>query len=264
MKWPASLSWARDLPHGEPPRPGRVSAPSPTAPTNRSSSFRRGASNSRQRDQRVVGILGPTFLPGGEMLVTERPGRLRIVRNECSIRSRLPACVRRAQALAGLMDGTLHPKFSETRLVYLGARSRWEEAPVCAGPRTAGEYGSRRWRELFVADAVGKGPAAGNPIVFGRDGSTAMGVGGALDDAAQKTSSHFGKMVRLRDDGSAPPDNPFVGRPGSKPEIYTLGHRNMLGLAVHPVTGAIWENENGPLGGDEVNMLKRAWLWLTS
>jgi glucose/arabinose dehydrogenase len=77
-----------------------------------------------------------------------------------------------------------------------------------------------------------------------------------VDDVAQKTSSHFGKMIRLRDDGSVPPDNPFVGRPEYKPEIYSLGHRNMLGLTVHPVTGAIWENENGPLGGDEVNILE--------
>jgi glucose/arabinose dehydrogenase len=111
-------------------------------------------------------------------------------------------------------------------------------------------------REIFVADAVGKGPAAGNPIVFGRDGFLYMGVGGAVDEVAQKTNSHFGKMIRLRDDGTVPPDNPFVGRPEYKPEIYSLGHRNMLGLTVHPVTGAIWENENGPLGGDEVNILE--------
>ena len=200
-----------------------------------------------------------TFLPGGEMLVTERPGRLRIVRNgvlDPKPIAGVPAV--HAEGLAGLMDIALHPKFSETRLVYLSYSK-----PMGGGRHTSalarGQLQGMALvdvREIFVADAVGDGPAAGSPIVFGRDGYLYMGVGGAVDDVAQKTSSHFGKMVRLRDDGSVPPDNPFVGRPEYKPEIYSLGHRNMLGLTVHPVTGAIWENENGPLGGDEVNILE--------
>jgi aldose sugar dehydrogenase len=221
--------------------------------------------SAEQRQIRVSVIKGLshpwslTFLPGGEMLVTERPGRLRIVRNgvlDPKPIAGVPSVF--AQALAGLMDIALHPKFSETQLVYLSFSK-----PMGGGAHTSALARGRLQgmalvdvREIFVADAVGKGPAAGNPIVFGGDGYLYMGVGGALDDVAQKTSSHFGKMVRLRDDGSVPPDNPFVGRPGSRPEIYTLGHRNMLGLTVHPVTGAIWENENGPLGGDEVNILK--------
>ena len=200
-----------------------------------------------------------TFLPGGEMLVTERPGRLRIVRNgvlDPKPIAGVPTV--HAVGLAGLMDIALHPKFSETQLVYLSFSK-----PMGGGRHTSALVRGRLQgmalvdvREIFVADAVGDGPAAGNPIVFGRDGYLYMGVGGAVDDVAQKTSSHFGKMVRLRDDGSVPPDNPFVGRPEYKPEIYSLGHRNMLGLTVHPATGAIWENENGPLGGDEVNILE--------
>ena len=83
-----------------------------------------------------------------------------------------------------------------------------------------------------------------------------MAVGGANDEIAQRGDSHQGKMLRLRDDGTAAPDNPFAGKPGFKPEIYSIGHRNMIGLTIHPATGAIWENENGPLGGDEVNILK--------
>jgi len=210
----------------------------------------------------ITGLSHPwslTFLPSGEMLVTERPGRLRIVRNGVLDPKPIVGVPSvHAQALAGLMDIALHPKFSETRLVYLSFSK-----PMGGGAHTSALIRGRLQgmalvdvREIFVADAVGTGPAAGNPIVFGRDGYLYMGVGGALDDVAQKTNSHFGKMIRLRDDGSAPPDNPFVGQRGSKPEIYTLGHRNMLGLTVHPVTGEIWENENGPLGGDEVNILK--------
>jgi glucose/arabinose dehydrogenase len=83
-----------------------------------------------------------------------------------------------------------------------------------------------------------------------------MGVGGANDEIAQDRASHQGKIVRLRDDGSVPADNPFLGEAGTLPEIYSLGHRNMLGLAVHPETGEIWESENGPQGGDEVNLLR--------
>ena len=221
--------------------------------------------SAEQRQIRVSGITGLShpwslaFLPTGEMLVTERPGRLRIVRNGVlnpQPIAGVPAV--HAEGLAGLMDIALHPRFAETRLVYLSFSK-----PMGGGSHTSALVRGRLQgmalvdvREIFVANAVGKGPAAGNPIVFGRDGSLYMGVGGALDDVAQKTDSHFGKMIRLRDDGSVPPDNPFIGRPGYKPEIFSLGHRNMLGLTVHPVTGAIWENENGPLGGDEVNILE--------
>jgi glucose/arabinose dehydrogenase len=221
--------------------------------------------SAEQRQIRVSVIKGLshpwslTFLPGGEILVTERPGRLRIARNgvlDPKPIAGVPAV--HAEGLAGLMDIALHPKFADTRLVYLSFSK-----PMGDGRHTSALARGRLQgmtlvdvKELFVADAVGKGPAAGTPIVFGRDGYLYMGVGGAVDDVAQKTGSHFGKMIRLREDGTVPKDNPFVGRPEYKPEIYSLGHRNMLGLTVHPVTGEVWENENGPLGGDEVNILK--------
>jgi glucose/arabinose dehydrogenase len=111
-------------------------------------------------------------------------------------------------------------------------------------------------KELFVSDAVGTGPAPGNGMTFGRDGYLYMAVGGANDEIAQDLGSHTGKILRFADDGSVPPSNPFVKRAGSKPEIFSYGHRNMLGMTVHPTTGEIWETENGPLGGDEVNILK--------
>jgi glucose/arabinose dehydrogenase len=157
------------------------------------------------------------------------------------------------------MDIALHPRFAETRLVYLSfTKSMGERGHTSALLR--GRLDGMALvdvKELFVADAVGKGPAAGNGMTFGPDGLLYMAVGGANDDVAQNLNSHFGKIIRLRDDGSVPPDNPFVGKPNHKPEIYSYGHRNMLGLTVHPVTKEVWENENGPLGGDEVNILKK-------
>lgn len=198
------------------------------------------------------------FLPDGSILVTERPGRLRIVRKgvlDPQPISGAPAVY--TQGLGGLMDIALHPRFAETRWVYLSYTKAVQGAHTSALMR--GRLDGMALvdvQELFVADAVGKGPAAGNGMTFGRDGHLYMAVGGANDEIAQNPNSHFGKILRFRDDGTVPADNPFVGREGYKPEIYSLGHRNMLGLTVHPTTGEVWQNENGPLGGDEVNILK--------
>jgi glucose/arabinose dehydrogenase len=210
----------------------------------------------------MKGLANPwslAFLPDGNMLVTERAGRLRIVRKgvlDPEPISGVPPVL--GQGLGGLMEVALHPRFAETRWVYLTyTKSMGERGHTSAMAR--GRLDGMALvdvKELFVADAVGKGPAAGNAMAFGSDGLLYMAVGGANDEIAQDPGSHFGKIVRLRDDGTVPTDNPFVGRAGHKPEIYSLGHRNMLGLTVHPVTGAMWENENGPLGGDEVNILR--------
>jgi glucose/arabinose dehydrogenase len=210
----------------------------------------------------MKGLANPwslAFLPDGNMLVTERAGRLRIVRKgvlDPEPISGVPPVL--GQGLGGLMEVALHPRFAETRWVYLTyTKSMGERGHTSAMAR--GRLDGMALvdvKELFVADAVGKGPAAGNAMAFGSDGLLYMAVGGANDEIAQDPGSHFGKIVRLRDDGIVPTDNPFVGRAGHKPEIYSLGHRNMLGLTVHPVTGAMWENENGPLGGDEVNILR--------
>jgi aldose sugar dehydrogenase len=213
------------------------------------------------------------FLPGGEILVTERPGRLRIVRNgvlDPAPVKGLPAI--QAAGLAGLMDIALHPRFAENKLVYLTyhkpaggvapppgpggtpgtitlARARWDGAALVD------------WQDLFSALPSGNA----SRIAFGKDGMVYMTVGygdtpvGNPDPAGappQDRMSLAGKVLRLKDDGTVPPDNPFAGRSNSRPEIFTLGHRNMLGLAVHPDTGAIWESENGPNGGDEINVLQ--------
>jgi len=102
---------------------------------------------------------------------------------------------------------------------------------------------------------AGPGTNGASRIAFGRDGLLFMTTGG-VNNGAQDPNSHAGKVLRLRDDGSVPGDNPFVGKPGYKPEVYSLGHRNALGLAVHPGTGEVWENENGPNGGDEINIIR--------
>jgi glucose/arabinose dehydrogenase len=210
----------------------------------------------------IKGLRNPwslVFLPDGAMLVTERPGQLRILRDgklDPKPIANIPAV--HAQGLGGLMGLALHPRFAENRLVYLSytkAMGEGRHTPALARGRLDG-MALLEVKEIFVSETPGKGPAAGCPIVFGPDGFLYMAVGGANDDIAQRGDSHQGKMLRLRDDGTAAPGNPFMGRPGFKPEIYSIGHRNMIGLTIHPTTGEIWENENGPLGGDEVNILK--------
>ena len=198
------------------------------------------------------------FLPDGDILVTERPGRLRIVRDgtlDPQPISGVPEVY--AVGLGGLMDIALHPQFSENGLVYMSYIK-----PIGEDDHTPALFRGRLegmalvdGGDVFVSKSRVGGPVAGSGMIFGPDGNVYMAVGGAGDDVAQDPNYHTGKMVRLADDGSPPPDNPFIDREGYLPEIYSLGHRNMLGLAVNPVTGDIWESEHGPQGGDEVNVL---------
>lgn len=200
------------------------------------------------------------FLPDGTMLVTERPGRLRVVRNGVLD----PAPVRgvpavRAAGLGGLEDIALHPRFAENRLVYLTyikPVSRDVGTPALARGRF--ENGALvDVADLLVTDPGPVGSSAVNArIAFGRDGMLYMTTGGNIGNVAQDPMSLRGKVLRLRDDGSVPDDNPFVGKAGYRPEIYTLGHRNALALIVHPATGELWNNENGPNGGDEINIIR--------
>ena len=195
------------------------------------------------------------FLPDGSMLVTERVGRLRIIRNGVLDPQPVAGVPQvRAVGLSGMMDVVLHPQFAENRFVYLSytkpvepdratlalARGRWDGSALSDV------------RDIFVA---GSGTGGASRLAFGRDGSLFMTTGGGGGNA-QDPNSHAGKVLRLRDDGTVPGDNPFFGKAGYKPEIYSLGHRNSLGLAVHPATGDVWQNENGPNGGDEINVIK--------
>jgi aldose sugar dehydrogenase len=196
------------------------------------------------------------FLPDGGLLVTERGGKLRVIRNgvlDPTPVSGVPTV--RSGGLNGLMDVVLHPRFADNKFVYLSytkpvtdttstlalARARWNGSALT------------ELADVFVA---GPGTGGASRIAFGLDGSLYMTTGGGGANGAQNPDSHAGKVLRLRDDGGVPGDNPFVGRAGYKPEVYTLGHRNSIGLAVHPATGAVWQNENGPNGGDEINVLR--------
>jgi aldose sugar dehydrogenase len=250
--------WAQQPP--QPPQPPQPSMPAkalPAAPFVIDT-----AEQGPVRVTPMKGLVRPwtiVWLPNGDMLVTEKPGRLRLVRNgvlDSIPISGVPPVL--ANGTGGLMSVALHPRFAENRLVYLSytkAVDAKRHTPALARGRLEG-MALRDVKEILVTDTPGNGPSAQAPILFGRDGFLYMAVGGANDQIAQRGDSHQGKMLRLNDDGTAAPNNPFAGKPGFKPDIYSIGHRNMIGLTVHPATGAIWENENGPLGGDEVNILK--------
>ncbi len=212
---------------------------------------------------------GLVFLPDGRLLVTEREGRLRVIRDgvlDPEPVSGVPAV--HARGLAGLMDVAIHPEFSENRLVYLtyskpmgsADNDRVEVRVALARGRLDG-MALRDVRDLFVSDPIGGGGTAASRVVFGLDGTVFMTVGGAFGataggQRAQDPGNTIGKLVRLTDDGGIPADNPFVGREGHRPEIFSSGHRNQLGLTIHPQTGAVWAHENGPQGGDEVNLIR--------
>lgn len=218
------------------------------------------------------------FLPDGTILVTERPGRLRVIRNgmlDPTPISGVPPVL--ATGLGGLMDIVLHPKFARNHLLYLayakpGAEARDQSTLAVARARWDGSGSLRDVQDIFVADAwygaaplpkrcCGQGPSSGSyggRLAFDRKGFLYVTSGDRnYGERVQDPSNHFGKILRLRDDGGIPKDNPFVGVAGYKPEIYSTGHRNPLGLAIHPVTGALWESEFGPRGGDEVNLIQR-------
>ena len=212
----------------------------------------------------VRGLANPwslAFLPDGTILVTERPGRLRVIRNGLLDPQPVVGVPEaRAQRLGGMMDLALHPRFSENAFVYI-TYSKGGEKGMIATALARGRWDGSRLvdtRDLFVATPWwdGNGGAASR-VAFGRDNMIYMTTGSSVPNMkdGQEPGHHKGKVLRLRDDGTVPPDNPFVGKAGYRPEIYSLGHRNQLGLAIHPQTGAVWANEQGPNGGDEINII---------
>jgi glucose/arabinose dehydrogenase len=233
---------------------------------------------------------GLAFLPNGDMLVTERPGRLRVLREgrlDPTPISGLPPI--RAAIIGGLLDIALHPDFAENRLIYFSYSKPDPSEPSLATTAVA----RARWdggsslsdvEDVFVADSwyspamagansrcCGQGPADGSygsRIVFDSGGFLYVTIGDRnWGEKAQDPSSHLGKIVRIHDDGTIPDDNPFLGREGYKPDLYTIGHRNPLGLTIHPVTGELWETEFGPRGGDELNRIEAGnnygWILVT-
>jgi aldose sugar dehydrogenase len=205
----------------------------------------------------------PLGAGGLNALITERPGRLRLLKNgilDPTPISGVPAV--KAQRLSGLMDVALHPKFAENHIIYLTYNKGREDgmmATVLARGRLEGNA-LKDVKDIFVAEPWWDGAGgSASRIVFGRDGMLYMTTGsggGANFGQGQEKNIHKGKVLRLKDDGTVPPDNPFVKQPEFKPEIYSWGHRNSLALIVHPVTGELWNSENGPNGGDEINIVK--------
>jgi glucose/arabinose dehydrogenase len=219
----------------------------------------------------ATGLLHPwsiALLPGDRsMLVAER-GRIRLIEDGALVAE--PVWSAEGFAARGELKWlTLHPRFESNRLVYLSyAKAGEGELTTLAIAR--GRFDGRQLqdvRDIFVADAWETGGNMAGKLLFGPDETLYVTVGdrdrlcctGTEDNSlrmkAQSLSNHVGKTLRIRDDGTVPPDNPFVGRAGAKPEIFTYGHRNGYGLAFHPETGELWQVEIGPMGGDELNIL---------
>ncbi len=196
------------------------------------------------------------FLPDGGILVTERPGRLRIIRDGALRPEPLAGIPSvRAVGTAGLFDIVLHPKFAENRLVYFTYTKNGENgkfATTLARGRL-GDTGLTEVRDLFSAEWNNLN--GGSRIAFGPDGSVYFTISATTGNAAQDPASDYGKILRLRDDGSIPDDNPYVHRAGYKPEIFSMGHRDQLGLTFRPSTNELFSCENGPNGGDKINQI---------
>src|ERR1051325_11720290 len=199
------------------------------------------------------------FLPDGDVLITERAGRLRRV-HAGVLQSGPITGVPRVHSTdqEGLLDIALHPRFADNHLLYLTYSKEGKAGTTIALARGRLDGDALvDTRDVFVADNWStQNGNIGSRIAFVRDGTLLMTTGDRhLKTPAQDETRHWGKILRLRDDGSVPQDNPFVGRGGYRPEIFSTGHRNPQGLAVHPVTGAIYETEHGPQGGDELNLI---------
>jgi len=204
---------------------------------------------------------GLAFLPDGRMLVTERPGRLRIVAKDGVLVPEpvagLPPIAQHGQG--GLMDVALHPRFAENNLIYLSFAARGADG---FGTEVArGRLTGRRLENVEVIfrqqPKGGTGRHFGSRLVFDRDGFLYITLGDRGEmERAQKPDDHAGSVIRLHDDGRVPKVNPFVNQPGWRPEKFTLGNRNIQGAALHPQTGLLWTHEHGPQGGDEINVIR--------
>jgi glucose/arabinose dehydrogenase len=222
---------------------------------------------------------GMAFLPNGDMLVTERAGRLRVVRkgvlDPTPITGLPPMLIK---SLGGLLDIAVHPNFEQNRFIYFAYSKPGDIEPTnstLAVYRAKWDGGAAitEGKDIFIAEphfgarglspkgCCGEGPADGNSygsrIAFDKAGFLFITSGDRnIGELAQNPLTDIGKILRIKDDGTVPADNPFVGKLGYLPEIYTLGHRNPLGLTIDPMTGEIWSTEFGPRGGDELNRIQ--------
>jgi glucose/arabinose dehydrogenase len=206
---------------------------------------------------------GIAVLPDGSMLVTEKSGALRRVEKNGNLGKPIKGVPEvDARDQGGLLDITLHPNFDQNRLLYLSFSEPGEGGNSTAVARAELSEDHRQLTGLRVIFSqkpkLDSTMHFGSRIVFDRDGRIYVGLGERsheqFREQAQDLNSHLGKVVRLNEDGSVPPDNPFVGRNDALPEIWSYGHRNIQAAALHPETGKFWEIEHGPKGGDEVNI----------
>ena len=209
---------------------------------------------------------GLAFLPDGRALVTERPGRLRLISLTKPVGERVSepiAGVPKVVALnqGGLLDVVLDPKFADNRLIYLSfaeARDEGKNATSVARARLNADASALEDVTVIFRQRPAHmgGLHFGSRLVFARDGTlfVTLGERNTQRDQAQYAGNHLGKIVRIRTDGTPPPDNPFATRKGWWPEVWSIGHRNPQGAVLHPVTGKLWISEHGPRGGDEINV----------
>ena len=243
-----------------------LSAPAPTPVSAQS-----GVVRSLEHDYRVVtvadGLIRPwsmAWLPNGDMLVTEKPGRLRIVRDGNLLPDPVPGVPEVVdQGQGGLFDVLPHPDFASNNVLFISYAK-----PVEGGSTTSvlrGTFANDTFtpeREIFLANSQGRGHY-GARMAFHPDGTLFVTVGdrqappsGDLEaHPAQNPSNHHGTTNRINEDGSVPSDNPFLNSPDIEPEIWAYGHRNAQGLAIDMETGAVWQTEHGPQGGDELNLV---------
>ena len=211
------------------------------------------------------------FLPNGDALVTERGTKLRLVRNATGAGGAQatldPEPIAGLPAFppfrtGGLHEIALHPKFATNQLVYFtynkaGAAGQNPNQRLSAVTLARGRFDGKSLtnvEELFSGDW--NNGASGSRLAFGRDGMIYMTTGAPFDDKAQRTDTVYGKVLRLTEDGKAPRDNPFVGKAGARPEVFSMGHRDQLGLTIHEPTGTVLAAEHGPNGGDEINIIQ--------
>jgi aldose sugar dehydrogenase len=205
------------------------------------------------------------FLPDGRMLVTERAGRIRLVTPDGKLSQPLGGLPRiAARGQGGLLDVVLDPSFRDSRMIYLSYAEPRENGgsstAVARATLNAADTALVGTTTIFSQQPAGNtGRHFGSRLVFGRDGNLFITTGdrGNMEMSAQDPNTHIGKVLRLRPDGSVPPDNPFVGQAGRRPEIWSIGHRNAQGAALHPETGVLWTIEHGARGGDEVNVVRK-------
>ncbi len=223
---------------------------------------------------------GIAWLPDGSALVTERPGRLRLIHNAAQGAGGKPeldptpiggtpeVC---ACGQGGLLDISLHPDFSDNQLVYMTFAEGTEDANRTALARGRLDLENKRLQDLEIifrnADEKSGGQHFGSRLLWLPDATLLMSIGDGgnpptsfdgenIRNQAQNPGTHFGSIVRLNADGTAPADNPFIDQSGAKPELFSIGHRNIQGLTIDPDSGHVWANEHGSRGGDEINLIE--------